>query len=81
MDLIKKEASRTPQVPAGRIVSVLLVDEDANDLASLIFLFQREGYAVRACDTTRTLYRDWDLAGTTRSPAKPILSLSLKTRL
>lgn len=51
MKPIKGEGSRTPQAPGGRIVSVLLVDEDANDLRSFSSLFEQEGYAVRACGT------------------------------
>jgi DNA-binding NtrC family response regulator len=51
MKPIKVKGSPTPQAPVGRIVSVLLVDEDANDLRSFSSLFEQEGYAVRACDT------------------------------
>ena len=51
MKPIKGEGSRTPQAPVGRIVRVLLVDEDANDLRSYSSLFEQEGYAVRACAT------------------------------
>lgn len=51
MKPIKGEGSRTPQAPAGRIVRILLVDEDANDLRTYSSLFEQEGYAVRACGT------------------------------
>jgi DNA-binding NtrC family response regulator len=47
----KVKGSPTPQTPVGRIVSVLLVDEDANDLRAFSSLLEQEGYAVRACDT------------------------------
>jgi DNA-binding response OmpR family regulator len=47
----KGEGSPTLEPPGGRMVSILLVDEDANDLRLFSSLFQQEGYAVRACDT------------------------------
>jgi DNA-binding NtrC family response regulator len=47
----KVKGPPTPQTPVGRIVSVLLVDEDANDLRAFSSLLEQEGYAVRACDT------------------------------
>ena len=47
----KGEGSPTPEAPGARMVRILLVDEDANDLRLFSSLFQQEGYAVRACDT------------------------------
>ena len=47
----KGEGSPTPEPPGGRMVSILLVDEDANDLRLFSTLFEQEGYAVRACTT------------------------------
>jgi DNA-binding NtrC family response regulator len=51
MKPIKAKGSPRPEAPVGRIVSVLLVDEDANDIRSYSSLFEQEGYAVRACHT------------------------------
>jgi two-component system C4-dicarboxylate transport response regulator DctD len=47
----KGEDSPTLEPPGGRMVSILLVDEDANDLRLFSSLFQQKGFAVRACDT------------------------------
>ena len=48
-----EKASRPSKadVSTGPIVSVLLVDDNASDLETFSVLFEKEGYAVRACDT------------------------------
>ena len=42
--------SRQSQAPTGPLLSVLVVDENVNDLRAFSILFEQEGYAVRACD-------------------------------
>ena len=63
MKPIKAEGSPRPEAPVGRIVSVLLVDEDANDIRSYSSLFEQEGYAVRACDTHADALRSVGIGG------------------
>lgn len=48
-----KKASTTPKPDGstGPIASVLIVDENASDLKTFSVLFEKEGYAVRTCDT------------------------------
>jgi DNA-binding NtrC family response regulator len=51
MKPIKAEGSSTLQAPVAPKISVLIVDEDADDLGSCSSLFEQEGYDVRACST------------------------------
>jgi DNA-binding NtrC family response regulator len=45
------EGSPTPQAPLTPKISVLVVDEDTNDLHFFSSLLEQEGYDVRACAT------------------------------
>jgi DNA-binding NtrC family response regulator len=51
MKPIMGEGSPTQQAPVAPKISVLVMDEDANDLRSLSSLLEQEGYGVRACAT------------------------------
>jgi len=51
MKPINVEGSPILPAPVVPKISVLVVDEDANDLRSFSSLFEQEGYDVRACGT------------------------------
>jgi DNA-binding NtrC family response regulator len=51
MKPINVESSPTQQAPVSPKISVLVADEDSNDLRSLSSLLEQEGYDVRACGT------------------------------
>jgi DNA-binding response OmpR family regulator len=51
MKPIMGEGSPTSQAPVAPRMSVLVMDEDANDLRFFLSLLEQEGYEVRACST------------------------------